>query len=154
MLPHAEFGLFFLISAAFFTFRTIATFSHEVDFHMTFNRAGRRLDQLSDANQVLCATLIAVGARCSDHPAVIGNGGLRITDLAEATRQNVDLSPYGKAREGVYRQLVTQALEFADEKGIYRQKSAESIATLMFLEGLNREFCHPRLKLPQSRLWV
>ncbi|GAA5865428.1 hypothetical protein JCM3774_005633 [Rhodotorula dairenensis] len=122
---------------SFFTFRTIATFSHEVDFHMTFNRAGRRLDQLSDVDQVLCATLIAVGARCSDHPAVIGAGGLRITDLAEATRQNVDLSPYGKAREGIYRQLVTQALEFADEKGIFRQKSAESIATLMFLEGMN-----------------
>ncbi|GAA5986552.1 hypothetical protein JCM10908_003796 [Rhodotorula pacifica] len=121
----------------FFTFRTIATFSREVDFHMTFNRAGRRLDQLSDVNQVLCATLIAMGSRCSDHPAILGSTGLRITDLGEATRQDIDLTSYGKARQGQFVQLAKQAHALADEKGIYKKKSPESIATLMFLEGMN-----------------
>ncbi|BGP54911.1 hypothetical protein JCM8202v2_002498 [Rhodotorula sphaerocarpa] len=122
---------------SFFTFRTIATFSHEVDFHMSFNRAGRRLDQLSDTNQVLCATLLAIGARCSDHPALIGPGALRITDLAEATRNDLDLRSYGQAREAAYRNLAEQALKFADEKALFRQQSPESVAALMFLEGLS-----------------
>lgn len=104
---------------------------------MTFNRAGRRLDQLSDTNQVLCATLLAIGARCSDHPALIGPGALRITDLAEATRNDLDLRSYGQAREAAYRNLAEQALKFADEKALFRQQSPESVAALMFLEGLS-----------------
>lgn len=88
-------------------------------------------------NQILCGTLLAIGARCSDHPAILGPGALRIDELTEATKNDVDLTQYGRARETAYRKLAQQALTLADEKGLFRQRSPESIAALMFLEGLN-----------------
>ncbi|GAA5975180.1 hypothetical protein JCM11641_004383 [Rhodosporidiobolus odoratus] len=121
---------------AFLTFKSVTSFDGDINFRLIFDQAGRRVDQLSDANQVLCAALLALGARCSDHPALIGSGAPRIAELGDATRNDVDLRQYGRRRRHTFEQLRAQALQLADEKGVMRMTSPESVAALMLLEGL------------------
>ncbi|GAA5896803.1 hypothetical protein JCM6882_005040 [Rhodosporidiobolus microsporus] len=121
---------------SFFKFKSVTTFDGDINFQLTFDRAGRRVDQLSEPNQVLCGALLALGARCSDHPALVGPSSPRIVDLTDATRQDVDLRPYGRMRGGAVAELTGQALQMADEKGVLRMTTPESVAALMLLEGL------------------
>ncbi|GAA5844456.1 hypothetical protein JCM11251_001668 [Rhodosporidiobolus azoricus] len=121
---------------AFLRFRSVTTFDGDINFQLTFDQAGRRVDQLSEPNQVLCGALLALGARCSDHPALVGSCAPRISDLTNATQQDLDLRPYGKMRAQAVSELSKQALRMADEKGALRMSSPESVAALMLLEGL------------------
>ncbi|GAA5994403.1 uncharacterized protein JCM10292_002041 [Rhodotorula paludigena] len=123
---------------SFFAYQSAAVFHRDIDFRQTFDFAGRRIDQLSSPNQVLCSVLLALGARCSDHPALIGSSAPRMGDLGRLTRQDADLREYGRAREAACEALVAQALTLADEKGTFRVASVENVAALMLLESLQR----------------
>lgn len=126
---------------AFFAYQSAAVFHRDIDFRQTFDFAGRRIDQLSSPNQVLCCVLLALGARCSDHPALIGSSAPRTGDLGRLTRQDADLREYGRAREAACEALIAQALTLADEKGTFRVASIENVAALMLLESLQRSAC-------------
>ncbi|GAA5896833.1 hypothetical protein JCM6882_005046 [Rhodosporidiobolus microsporus] len=121
---------------SFFKFKSITTFDGDINFQLTFDQAGRRVDQLSEPNQVLCGALLALGARCSDHPTLVGLSSSCIVDLTDATLQDVDLRSYGRMRGGAVADLTEQALQMADEKGVLRMTSPESVVALMLLEGL------------------
>ncbi|GAA6022118.1 hypothetical protein JCM10207_000768 [Rhodosporidiobolus poonsookiae] len=121
---------------SFMTYRSVSVFDGDLNFQLTFDQAGRRIEQLSDANQVLCGALLALGARCSDHPALVGCDAPRLADLSEATRNDVDLRPYGKMRTLAVRELTAQALELADGKGVLTNASTEAVGSLMLLESL------------------
>ncbi|BGP07319.1 mitochondrial acyl carrier protein [Rhodotorula toruloides] len=122
---------------SFFTFRSVTVFDGDVDFRTAFDLAGRRIDQLSDANQVLCAAYLAIGARCTDHPGLLGPNAPRLSDLRDITRSvDRDLSPYGQARAEVCKELTVKALALADEKGLFRKASPEGVAALLLIENL------------------
>lgn len=124
-------------AAACFTFRSVTVFDGDVDFRTAFDTAGRRIDQLSDANQVLCAAYLAIGARCTDHPGLLGPNAPRLSDLRDTTRSaDRDLSPYGQARAEVCKELTVKALALADEKGLFRKASPEGVAALLLIENL------------------
>ncbi|GAA6053945.1 hypothetical protein NBRC10513_002826 [Rhodotorula toruloides] len=120
-----------------FTFRSVTVFDGDVDFRTAFDTAGRRIDQLSDAKQVLCAAYLAIGARCTDHPGLLGPNAPRLSDLRDTTRSaDRDLSPYGQARAEVCKELTVKALALADEKGLFRKASPEGVAALLLIENL------------------
>ncbi|KAL7341707.1 hypothetical protein BJY59DRAFT_64489 [Rhodotorula toruloides] len=122
---------------SFFTFRSVTVFDGDVDFRTAFDLAGRRIDQLSDANQVLCAAYLAIGARCTDHPGLLGPNAPRLSDLRDISRSvDRDLSPYGQARAEVCKELTVKALALADEKGLFRKASPEGVAALLLIENL------------------
>lgn len=79
---------------------------------------------------------MAIGARCSDHPALIGAGAPRIAELGTAARAGVDLRPFGRRREDACATLFDRALQLADQHGTLRDPSLESLASLVLIEGL------------------
>ncbi len=101
-----------------------------------FHRANRRVHELRPASQVLCAVIMAIGARCSDHPALIGAGAPRIAELGMAARAGVDLRPFGRRREDACATLFKRALDLADQHGTLRDPSVESLAALVLIEGM------------------
>ncbi|BGP31361.1 hypothetical protein JCM10296v2_003125 [Rhodotorula toruloides] len=120
-----------------FTFRSVTVFDGDVDFRTAFDTAGRRIDQLSDANQVLCAAYLAIGARCTDHPGLLGPNAPRLSELCDlAQMEDRDLSSYGQARAEVCKELTVKALGLADEKGLFRKASPEGVAALLLIENL------------------
>ncbi|GAA6039094.1 hypothetical protein JCM8097_005319 [Rhodosporidiobolus ruineniae] len=121
---------------SFFKFASVTSFDGDINFRHIFDQAGQRIEQLSDANQVLCGVLLSLGARCSDHPALVGSDAPRITDLSTVTLQDVDLRPFGRQRRQAVEALTKQALQLADEKGAMRMANRESVAALMFVEGI------------------
>ncbi|GAA5949361.1 hypothetical protein JCM10213_002983 [Rhodosporidiobolus nylandii] len=121
---------------SFLAFKSVTTFDGDINFRLTFDQAGRRFSQLHPANQVLCCALLALGARCSAHPSLVGSGAPRIEDLAQATLNDVDLRSFGGMRRQATEALTRQAFEVADEKGALRMESRESVAALMMLESL------------------
>lgn len=108
----------------------------------SFELANRRVSQLSPASQVLCAVIMAIGARCSDHPALIGAGAPRTAELGAAARAGIDLRSFGRRRQDASRALFTRALELADRSGTLRDPSLESMAALVLIEGLVEETDH------------
>jgi len=103
-----------------------------VDFHC----ANRRVHELKPASQVLCAVIMAIGARCSDHPALIGAGAPRISELGLAARSGVDLRKFGRRREDACSAFFTRALKLANDYGTLRDPSIESLASLVLIEGM------------------
>ena len=101
-----------------------------------FHRANRRVHELKPSSQVLCAVIMAIGARCSDHPALIGAGAPRISELGVAARSGVDLRQFGRRREDACLALFTRALKLADDQGTLRDPSIESLASLVLIEGM------------------
>lgn len=115
----------------------MTTYEGTLDFVRVFDRAGRRIDQLSPANRALAGALVALGARCSNHPDLVGAvAAPPIEDLSQATRADVDLRAYGRARAGFVEQLKEDSLKLADDLGIMRMSEPESVAALMLLESM------------------
>ncbi|BGP39261.1 hypothetical protein JCM10449v2_003199 [Rhodotorula kratochvilovae] len=121
---------------SFFTFKSVAVFDGDINFRHTFDLAGRRIDQLNSSNQVLCAVLLALGARCTDHPALLGSTAPPLSFLRAATQADTDLRAYGALRAPACATLTQQALALADEKGAFRTPTPENVAALVLLEGL------------------
>jgi len=86
--------------------------------------------------QVLCAAVLAIGARVSDHPLLVGHGAPRLIDLSNSAKAGINLTDFGKRREGTCRVLAETAIQLVDEKATLRVASVESIAALMLVEGL------------------
>ncbi|ORY91448.1 hypothetical protein BCR35DRAFT_298608 [Leucosporidium creatinivorum] len=108
----------------------------DTNFRVTFEAAGRRLGQLDDQAQVLCAAVLAIGARVSDHPLLVGRGAPRLIELSSSAKAGVNLTEFGQRREATCRALAETAVKLVDEKATLRVASIESIAALMLVEGL------------------
>lgn len=81
--------------------------------------------------QVLYSLIIALGARNSDHPALVGFDAPPHASLASATREGKDLRQFGRRREDACRALEESAVELADRMGTLRIASPENMASLM-----------------------
>lgn len=106
------------------------------NFRVAWFNAHHQASNLDDQSQVLCAVLLALSARTSDHPLIVGAGAPRISSLAALAVEGRDLSLYGQRRVAACRVLTERAIKVADEKNIWRIPSVESIAALTLLEGL------------------
>ncbi|KAL8286899.1 hypothetical protein RQP46_003905 [Phenoliferia psychrophenolica] len=105
-------------------------------FRSTFHSAGRRLEALDPQSQVLYSLIIALGARNSDHPLLVGPNAPTFDSLAESTRSGKDLRDFGRRREDACRALEQQAIELADRMGTLRIANRENMASLMLLESM------------------
>ncbi|KAK4699126.1 hypothetical protein P7C70_g7139, partial [Phenoliferia sp. Uapishka_3] len=83
-------------------------------------------------HQVLFALVLAIGARTSDHPLLVGANAPSIDKLPVGT----NLTEYGKRRESACKALEDQAIELADRMGTLRVATPESMASLMLLESI------------------
>jgi len=86
--------------------------------------------------QVLCTVILALAARVSDHPLLVGVSAPTLSELSVATKQGQDLSEWGRRRESACDAMTTKALQLADARGTFRTPTVESIASLLFLESL------------------
>jgi len=98
----------------------------------------------------LAAVVLALAARISDHPLLIGGNGPTPATLARAIKNGDDLSDWGKRRTDACQALVERAMKVADEKGIWRDPTAENLATLMMIEGMTD--CEHKSKYAFSRV--
>ncbi|KAM0746608.1 hypothetical protein T439DRAFT_329714 [Meredithblackwellia eburnea MCA 4105] len=105
-------------------------------FRESFDRAGRRMAQMSDQDQVLCSVVMALAARTSNHPLLVGVGAPPVAQLTGLVMNDQSLAEYGSRRESACRDLTKRAVEVADRTGTMRTASVESIASLLLLEGL------------------
>lgn len=79
---------------------------------------------------------MALSARVSDHPLLVGASAPNVQELAQATKEGWDLSEWGKRRAGACEALAQKAIALADEHGTMRTPSVESIAGLLMIEGM------------------
>ncbi|GAA5837589.1 hypothetical protein JCM5353_003262 [Sporobolomyces roseus] len=105
-------------------------------FRPHFESCGRRLNCMDPKLEPLAAVVLALVARISDHPLLIGGNGPDSATLARAIKAGEDLSEWGKRRTDACQALVDKALRVADEKGIWRDPTPENLATLMMIEGM------------------
>ncbi|KAI5477342.1 Zn(2)-C7 fungal-type transcription factor [Pseudohyphozyma bogoriensis] len=105
-------------------------------FRQAFEAAGRRMSDMDPGNQVLFSVILAVAARVSDHPLLIGSSAPTLKQLDQATRLGDDLSEWGQRREEACAALADKALKLADANAVWREASATNIATLLLLEGM------------------
>lgn len=105
-------------------------------FRLQFELANYQLSNMSDASQVLCSVLMAISARHSDHPAIVGENAPRADQLAALSLQGSDLSEFARARENACSALLQRATTLIDDKKTLRTPSLESVASLVLLEGL------------------
>ncbi|KAH8915212.1 hypothetical protein BT69DRAFT_917787 [Atractiella rhizophila] len=128
-----------------------------VSFRSRFDAAGKRPENMLPQEEVLCAFLIMMGARLSDHPLLLrgttgllaspdsgqssGRSGSQSPDSADASDGTVSTqTDIGKLREHVNRKLFERAISLADAKGTIRNPTEESIASLLFMhQGLTRD---------------
>ncbi|SCZ98468.1 BZ3500_MvSof-1268-A1-R1_Chr7-1g09162 [Microbotryum saponariae] len=114
----------------------------EVNLKTAFDIAGRRIriiayqSHLDDAYQVYCKVVLALGARTSDHPLLIGTSAPLISELAALAKHGKDLREYGARRENACRVLLQDALDMADRKGTLRNATPEAVTTLLLIESL------------------
>jgi len=119
-------------------------------FRPQFESCGRRLNCMDPKLEPLAAVVLALAARISDHPLLIGGNGPTPATLARAIKNGDDLSDWGKRRTDACQALVERAMKVADEKGIWRDPTAENLATLMMIEGMTD--CEHKSKYAFSRV--
>ncbi|GAA6008964.1 hypothetical protein JCM11491_003849 [Sporobolomyces phaffii] len=105
-------------------------------FRPAFERGGRRLDGLDPKIEPLAAVVLALAARVSDHPLLVGASAPGPTALAQLIRDGHDLSGWGQRRTDACQALLDRAVQVADERGVWRDPSPENFATLMMIEGM------------------
>ncbi|KAI5480265.1 Zn(2)-C7 fungal-type transcription factor [Pseudohyphozyma bogoriensis] len=120
-----------------FTQPTIALLE-DTNFRNNFELVGRRLDNLNDESQVLCAAILAAGAHYSDHPIFVGRNAPKLHELGAAAQLGLDLRTYGENRESACQALLDNALKLVDAKGIMRltKPGIESVASMLIIEPL------------------
>ncbi|GAA6010335.1 hypothetical protein JCM11491_006273 [Sporobolomyces phaffii] len=106
-------------------------------FQIAFESNGRKLEGLDARLQVLSSVILALAARVSDHPLLVGGGGPTANELRQAVQDGSDLSRWGEKRVDACRALVARANELADAKGVWREATVENLVTLMMLEGMS-----------------
>ncbi|GAA6061261.1 hypothetical protein JCM10212_000702 [Sporobolomyces blumeae] len=105
-------------------------------FRPAFESCGRKLDQLDPNLELLSSVVLALAARVSDHPLLIGSSAPDAAALGTAIQHGEDLSKWGNKRVDACQALVSRAMRIADEKGAWRDPSPENLAALMMLEGM------------------
>ncbi|GAA5863254.1 hypothetical protein JCM1840_002524 [Sporobolomyces johnsonii] len=105
------------------------------NFRLVFEQSGRRLDQLPPNLEVLGAVVLALAARVSDHPLLVGANAPSPSELLVAAKEGYDLSEWGRRRVDACEVLATRALKLVDERGLWRTASVENLATILALEG-------------------
>ncbi|KAK4705847.1 hypothetical protein P7C70_g343, partial [Phenoliferia sp. Uapishka_3] len=86
--------------------------------------------------KVLCSVVMALAARTSDHPLLVGKDAPSVDELVIWTLNGVSLAEYGRRRETACSELTQRAVALADRAGTMRIPSVENVATLQLLEGL------------------
>ena len=125
---------------------------HATVFRPAFESSGRRLDCLDPRIEPLAAVVLALAARVSDHPLLVGASAPPPSTLSKAIKEGQDLSEWGKRRTDACQALRDRAIKIADERGIWREPSPENFATLMMLEGMTDcEFLRPDLSPIQQK---
>ena len=84
---------------------------------------------------MLCSVVMALAARTSDHPLLVGTDSPSVGKLASFA-MNGSLADYGRRRESACRELTDRAVALTDKAGTMRIPSVENVATLLLLEGL------------------
>ncbi|GAA5920014.1 hypothetical protein JCM1841_000378 [Sporobolomyces salmonicolor] len=105
------------------------------NFRLVFEQSGRRLDQLPPNLEVLGAVVLALAARVSDHPLLVGANAPSPSELLIASREGYDLSKWGRRRVDACEVLANRALKLVDERGLWRMASVENLATILALEA-------------------
>ena len=125
-----------------------STVVEQSSLRLNFELAGRRLDLLDADSQVLAMAVLALGARLSDNPLIVGNNTPRLNALGALGQSGTDLREFGRRREGACRKLTELVVRNIDEKGTLRSSTSEALAALLLTEGLvDRECigrCAPR----------
>ncbi|KAM0786214.1 hypothetical protein ACM66B_007017 [Microbotryomycetes sp. NB124-2] len=106
---------------------------------MMFDAVGRRLESLPPHAEVLAHSIIALTARLSSHPSILGpnSDAPPIEHITEDyIQQNRDLRKYGYLRESVSDKLRQKAVRMSWERGTLVQTNEESMACCFILEML------------------
>ncbi|KAI5477344.1 Zn(2)-C7 fungal-type transcription factor [Pseudohyphozyma bogoriensis] len=98
-------------------------------FREAFEQSGRRLGEMEPQCQVLGYVVLALSARSSDHPALVGSSAPRVWELCHLSTMGKNLSQYGAVREPACRTLL-------DQHGTMRKPSLEAIAAMQVLETI------------------
>ncbi|KAI5475997.1 MFS multidrug transporter [Pseudohyphozyma bogoriensis] len=106
------------------------------NFRTAFEQGGRRIDAMEAQTQVLCSVVIALAARSSDLPMLVGSSAPRVYELTRIVGEGQDLTPYGASREAACSELLQRAIRLADQHGTLRTPTTEAVAALQILEGL------------------
>ena len=84
---------------------------------------------------MLFRSVMALAARTSDHPLLVGTDSPAVSQLASYAMEG-SLAEYGRRRETACRELTDRAVSLTDQAGTMRIPSVENVATLLLLEGL------------------
>ncbi|KAM0753729.1 hypothetical protein T439DRAFT_322619 [Meredithblackwellia eburnea MCA 4105] len=121
-----------------------------------FEAVGRRLDALPAQAEVLAHTMIALTARLTSDPVIMGDGD-PVPSFESLTPQYLathkDLREFGKRREEMCRKLRDKAVRLAWERGTLVESCEESMACchlLEMLEGRN----NPKAGKPYGSAFV
>lgn len=101
-----------------------------------FESAGRRVTQLDPETSSLLHVVLALAARVSDHPLLIGGAPPSADYLLQAVQDGYDLSAWGLRRKDACEALEKRAVECVDQNGIWRKASLTTLAVMMLLEGV------------------
>ncbi|KZO99413.1 hypothetical protein CALVIDRAFT_596012 [Calocera viscosa TUFC12733] len=103
------------------------------NFQEDFENAGRRPEQMAGLGGVIAHALIAYGAYASNSPAILGPGAPSLDNIDS---EEVNFIHWGRQRAAVCESLVERAVRAAEEHGVFRIESNESILILLLLEIL------------------
>lgn len=121
-------------------------------FRPAFESSGRRLDRLDAKLEPLAAVVLALAARVSDHPLLVGASAPAASALSRAIKNGDDLSEWGKRRTDACGALLDRAMNVADRRGVWREATPENLATLMMIEGMTDcEYSRARYKVASCR---
>ncbi|KAI5478005.1 Zn(2)-C7 fungal-type transcription factor [Pseudohyphozyma bogoriensis] len=110
----------------------------------SFEAAGRRVNVMKGDAQTLFSVILAIAARFSDHPLLVGSKAPTLPELDQGSQESVDLTQWGSRREDACTVLMDKAVHLADVNGVWREPSITNIATLLLLEAMKdlRESTH------------
>lgn len=108
-------------------------------FKERWERAGRRSSGMGDWGECLCMTIEALSARTTDCRQILGPEAPKLCDRKEW--KGIDLTPWGKRRDGFCESMLRRAIKAADDRGVGRVANLDNILNLLLLAYLSeREF--------------
>ncbi|KZT57157.1 hypothetical protein CALCODRAFT_496457 [Calocera cornea HHB12733] len=103
------------------------------NFQEDFENAGRRPEQMGGMGEVIAHCLIASGSYVSSSPAILGSGA---PSLKKIDSEESNFIRFGQQRAAVCKTLLDRAVSMAENHGVFRVESSESILVLLLLEIL------------------
>ncbi|KAH8922647.1 hypothetical protein BT69DRAFT_219677 [Atractiella rhizophila] len=109
------------------------------NFRRDFERLGGKPEALkTHAEQVLCACFVALGARGSNHSAILGGS----VPTLDAHWGRNDIMKFGPRRESICNSLAERAIQMGDDGGYMRKASVENLVCLLMLESVANQSDH------------